>query len=270
MKYGYVASPRSIFKSVFKLRAGELLELDIRDKQLNWTVKKYWSPSQDPLDSIPDSPHEFLEMIEELLIDSVKIRMISDVPLGAFLSGGIDSSLVCALMAKVATSPIKTFSIGFHESGFDEAVFAKKVAEHLNTEHHEKYLTGTAALELIDRIPTIYSEPFADSSQLPTYLVSQFARENVTVVLSGDGGDELFSGYSRYEKVLAGWKSKKQLKRTNDHRRSERRRNRGTRIDQSSRTVVCWSAFDFPGERKRSFGVNWNDETRTIFRTTTN
>ena len=208
IKYGYIAAPRSIFKSVFKLRAGELLRLDCKRENQAWQLEKYWSPSQSSPDSIPDSTAEYLEMIEELLIDSVKIRMISDVPLGAFLSGGIDSSLVCALMAKVASGPVKTFSIGFHESGFDEAVFAKKVAAHLKTDHHEKYLTGKDSLDLIEKIPDVYTEPFADSSQVPTYLVSQFARENVTVALSGDGGDELFSGYRRFGEVLSGWKSK--------------------------------------------------------------
>lgn len=212
LKFGYVSSPRSIFRTVKKLRAGEYAELDGRGSELRVETKRYWQPSQCELGDLPEDANEFVSMIEEILTDSVKIRMLSDVPIGAFLSGGIDSSLVCALMQKVSDAPIKTFSIGFNESGFDEAVYAKKVAEHLGTDHHELYLTGEKAIELVDKIPTVYSEPFADSSQLPTYLVSQFARQSVTVALSGDGGDELFSGYSRYEKVLAAWKSNQTVK----------------------------------------------------------
>lgn len=211
LKYGYVSAPRSIFKSIRKLRAGELVEVRIKENAVVETAQEfYWHPQPDD-SGLPDTSDQFLEFLEQLLSDSVRIRMISDVPLGAFLSGGIDSSLVCALMAKQASGPVKTFSIGFKEAEFDEAVYARKIAKHLGTEHHELYLTGSDSMDLIEKMPDVYNEPFADSSQLPTYLVSQFARQNVTVALSGDGGDELFSGYTRYQRVLSGWDAKESL-----------------------------------------------------------
>ncbi|HEY6049983.1 MAG TPA: asparagine synthase (glutamine-hydrolyzing), partial [Thermoanaerobaculia bacterium] len=195
LRFQYVPSPRSIYRGISKLPPGYFLELE----EGRLRTERYWDPIAIAAKGISSATEGELEArFESLLSEAVRYRMIADVPLGAFLSGGVDSSAVVALMKENATGPVKTFSIGFEEKALDESPHARAVAAHLRTEHHEKICTMRDALDLIPRIPVHYDEPFADSSAIPTMLVSKFAREHVTVALSGDGGDELFWGYQRY------------------------------------------------------------------------
>ena len=203
-----VPAPYSIFNDIHKLLPGHTLTLSSANEPA--TPKPYWQPSavfqscvNDKL-QIPDS--EIVEELSNLLTTSVANQLLADVPVGAFLSGGVDSSLVVALMQQCSTSAVKTFSIGFDNEQYNEAKFAAKVAEHLGTEHTEHYVSAKEAQEVIPYLPSIYDEPFSDVSQIPTYLVSKLARQSVTVSLSGDAGDELFAGYGRYNETLSRWK----------------------------------------------------------------
>lgn len=198
--HGYYTSPNTVFNDVYKLEPGSFLCFD--GKKL--TLKKYWDLKEIFKSKTKENLNEeiFLEKLNDLLISSIKYRMISDVPIGTFLSGGIDSSLVTAIMQHLSSQSIKTFTIGFYEDQFNEAIYAKKISEYLGTLHHEEYLSIKEALKLIDLLPEYYDEPFGDSSALPTMLVSKIAKKNVTVALSGDGGDELFCGYKNYDFVF--------------------------------------------------------------------
>jgi asparagine synthase (glutamine-hydrolysing) len=209
MRHNYVPSPHCIYKGLYKLQAGCILTL--ASDGATPQVRRYWSAKEiarrGQVSPLQASEAEAIEELHQLLLQAVKLRMIADVPLGAFLSGGIDSSTVVALMQAQSQRPIKTFTIGFHEEGYNEAIDAKRVAEHLCTDHTELYLTSKDALDVIPLLPTMYDEPFSDSSQIPTYLVSKLARRSVTVSLSGDGGDELFGGYNRYSLTRRIWNS---------------------------------------------------------------
>ncbi|MFT6583663.1 MAG: asparagine synthase (glutamine-hydrolyzing) [Alphaproteobacteria bacterium] len=200
MRHNYIPGPFSIYKGVNKLQPGHILRVSVDNPTP--VIDVYWS-MDDVVDQGRQAPFsgsdgDALEALETLFTDAVSRRMTADVPLGAFLSGGIDSSTVVALMQANSTRPVKTFSIGFNEDGFDEAVHAKAVAAHLGADHTELYVTPDEARAVIPKLPDYYDEPFADSSQIPTYLVSAMTRKHVTVALSGDGGDELFTGYNRY------------------------------------------------------------------------
>jgi len=202
LRYGYVPDPLSIYLGVAKLSPGMMLSVSSDQPATQVAPVPYWS-LHDVAESGVAEPfrgtkQEAVDALEALLLDSVKIRMQSDVPLGAFLSGGVDSSTIVALMQAQNASPVRTFTIGFHDERHDEAKYAADVARHLNTEHTELYLTPDEAMAVIPRLPRLYDEPFADTSQIPTYLVSELARHQVTVALSGDAGDELFGGYRRH------------------------------------------------------------------------
>ena len=197
LHYEYVPAPRTIFQKTYKLLPGQYLIYDGQEM----TSHTYWGlPERRPDEEKGKGKGEIeaLSELDDLLTQAISDRLISDVPLGALLSGGIDSSLVVALMQKVSKSPVRTFSIGFREPGYNEAPWASEVAKHLGTDHTELYITPQEALDVIPNLPEIYDEPFADASAVPTFLVSHLARSQVTVALSGDGGDEQFAGYVRY------------------------------------------------------------------------
>ncbi|MGH9905980.1 MAG: asparagine synthase (glutamine-hydrolyzing), partial [Pyrinomonadaceae bacterium] len=188
---GYVPDPLSIFRNVYKLPPGHYLTFT--DRQV--TVKEYWDFEFQPTKSHDEDV--YVEELRALLDESVRLRLISDVPLGAFLSGGIDSSTVVGLMARHMGQPVKTFSIGFLEDSYNELKYARLTAKKFGTDHHEFFVTPDIC-GVVDELAWHFDEPFADSSAIPTYMVSKLARDHVTVVLSGDGGDELFAGYTRY------------------------------------------------------------------------
>lgn len=202
MQFGYVPGPFSIYKGIFKLRQGTMLKLD-RSAQPGELPPScpYWELTSFVLPTNCErrfSDSEVVDRFETLLNASVKQQMLSDVPLGAFFSGGLDSSLIVSLMQKHSTERVKTFTIGFREAGYNEADYARDIAHYLGTDHTELYVTPQDAMDIIPQLPCIYDEPFADNSQLPTILLSRLTRQQVTVALSGDGGDELFGGYNRY------------------------------------------------------------------------
>lgn len=200
LNYSYIPSPYSIFKGIYKLPPGNFACVD---ENKNVKQIKYWSLPDKVIENVNNRQNHFslnesTQTLNNLLNDAVKLRTIADVPVGTFLSGGVDSSLISAIMQSQSHSKIRTFTIGFKEKEFNEANYAKKIAEHLGTDHHELILTADDLTAVIPNIPHIYDEPFADSSQIPTFLISQLAKSKVKVCLSGDGGDELFGGYNKY------------------------------------------------------------------------
>jgi asparagine synthase (glutamine-hydrolysing) len=204
LRHCYIPAPYSIYKGIKKLLPGTYVEVRLGDDANSPSLvpKSYWSIEEVVARSLENpftgSDEQAVRALDSQLKQSIGLQMIADVPLGAFLSGGVDSSAVVALMQTQSSVPIKTFSIGLNEAGYNEALYAKAVAQHLGTEHTELYVSAAEAMGAIPLLGKMYDEPFADSSQIPTFLVSQIAKQQVTVTLSGDGGDELFCGYNRY------------------------------------------------------------------------
>lgn len=216
MRHNYIPAPYSIYRGISQLRPGCILHLGEEGASAQ-SIVRYWSAREvaerGAREPFSGSEGDAIEALDALLREAIGLRMIADVPLGAFLSGGIDSSTVVALMQAQSSIPVKTFTIGFNEAGYDEAKYAQAVAAHLGTDHTELYITPEEARSVIPSLPAIYDEPFADSSQIPTYLVSRLARTRVTVSLSGDGGDELFGGYTRYSLAENLWSKMRYLPR---------------------------------------------------------
>lgn len=207
LRHNHIPAPYSIYEGIAKLPQASLLTVSLAEPEPK--ISCYWSAAEKAEAGVrapfEGTVEQAVDELEALLKNAIGQQMMADVPLGAFLSGGVDSSTVVALMQAQSERPVKTFSIGFHEAGFNEAEHAKSVAAHLGTDHTELYVTAEQAMAVIPRLPQIYDEPFADSSQIPTFLVSQLARDKVTVSLSGDAGDELFCGYNRYTVVDRLW-----------------------------------------------------------------
>ena len=199
-KYGYIPEPNSILKNISKLEAGSILEFNLEIKELK--IKKYWTPKTvSKKDEIKDE-REILKNLDQLILNSVELRMIADFPAGIFLSGGIDSSLIASYMSKISPNKINSFTIGFENKVFDEAIYAKKIAKHLGLNHHEFILKDDDVYNILINYEGLYDEPFGDISILPMALLSKKTKKYSKVVLSADGGDELFFGYEKYKKIL--------------------------------------------------------------------
>lgn len=217
LRHNCIPAPHSIYQGIEKLRPGYWLQLPLAEPEKAKMARPqaYWHFNEIVESGLANpftgSPEQAVDTLESALMESIGGQMLSDVPLGAFLSGGIDSSTVVALMQAQSSRPVKTFTIGFDDAGYNEATHAKAVAKHLGTEHTEIYMQPEDALSVIPKLPSIYCEPFSDSSQIPTFLVSQLARQHVTVALSGDGGDELFGGYNRYLMAHQVWNKSRKL-----------------------------------------------------------
>lgn len=215
LKHNYIPAPYSIYQGIEKLPAGQYVQIKKGDLRSDVQLKSYWSLNQAIEAGIANpfqgTDIEATNLLEQTISQAVKGQMLADVPLGAFLSGGVDSSTIVALMRQQSTQSVRTFAIGFDEPGYNEAEYAKEVARHLGTDHTELYVRAQDALDLVPRMSEIYCEPFADSSQLPTFLVSRLAKEHVTVALSGDAGDELFGGYNAYQFAPKIWNKLKLL-----------------------------------------------------------
>jgi asparagine synthase (glutamine-hydrolysing) len=215
LRHLYVPTPRSIYEGVRKLPPATVLEIDASGRERE---TRYWVleeiVARGKANPIAGSHEEMVDLFAQQMTEVVREEMVSDVPLGCFLSGGIDSTLVTALMQSVSDQPIRTFTIGFEDAAFNEAEYAKRIAAHLGTSHTEHYVTPEEALSVVPRLPQLYDEPFADSSQIPTFLVAQLARRHVTVALSGDGGDEMLKGYPRYESAPRVWRSLDRIPRS--------------------------------------------------------
>jgi asparagine synthase (glutamine-hydrolysing) len=277
---GYVPAPRSIFQEISKLEPGTILTVDGREETGQTSIERYWSyrkvVESGLANPLPNEEAACREL-ESALIAAIQGQSVADVPVGVFLSGGIDSSTIVALWRKHSSRELRTYSMGFEESGFDEAPHAKAVARHLGTVHHESYVTSAEARDVIPLLPTIYDEPFADPSQIPTWLMSKLARENVTVALSGDGGDELFGGYSRYRTAANLWRKMQRVPASMRHAvgaalgklpsgfwdrlAADRARFPGARLQ---RTFHRLEGVDSLAELYRSFRDEWTGEPSPV------
>lgn len=222
LRYGYIPDPKTIYARVSRLNPGEILSVPLElllrgyaQRDMARTSRRFWSVSDVIRDGRTNpwkgSFEEAKTELEQTLKEAVRLRMVSDVPLGALLSGGIDSTAVTLLMQRQSDRPVTTFSIGFREEEYDEAAYAREIAAYLGTDHHELYVTPAEARDVIPKLSSMYDEPFGDVSSIPTFLVARLARQHVTVALSGDGGDELFGGYSRYQLAARVWQWAKSL-----------------------------------------------------------
>lgn len=209
LRYGYVPGPASIYEGIEKVRPGTIVTIERREGRFHSKEESYWNAhsaiSRAKADGLGTDCNVLIDELDKALRTAVRGQMVADVPLGAFLSGGVDSSLIVALMQVESSAPVRTFTMGFEDPAYDEAPYAQSVAEHLGTSHTAVYVTERDVLDAVPRMAAIYDEPFADSSQIPTYLVAGIARRSVTVSLSGDGGDELFAGYHRYKTAATLW-----------------------------------------------------------------
>lgn len=217
LRHNCIPAPYSIYQGIEKLRPGYWLQLPLAEPEKAKMIRAqaYWRFNDiveaGVANPFSGTPEQAVDALESALMGSIGEQMLSDVPLGAFLSGGIDSSTIVALMQTQSSRPVKTFTIGFDDAGYNEATHAKAVAKHIGTEHTELYMQPEDALSVIPKLSSMYCEPFSDSSQIPTFLVSQLARKHVTVALSGDGGDELFGGYNRYLMAQQVWSKSRKL-----------------------------------------------------------
>jgi asparagine synthase (glutamine-hydrolysing) len=247
LRHNLIPAPHSIYQGIRKLLPASFVSFKLENLKPGTMPKpeRYWKLEA----QFGEHPNQTLEgaanELEKLLTAVISEQMISDVPLGAFLSGGIDSSTIVALMQKHASTPVKSFSIGFKEAGFNEAEHAAAVARHIGTEHTELYVSEQDALDVIPKLPQIYCEPFADSSQIPTYLVSKMTKQKVTVALSGDGGDELFCGYTRYPTMASAWHGRKAPK--------VRLKSLLSRLPETPAAALIKAAV--PSQRGRSIGA---------------
>ncbi|MDM5149278.1 asparagine synthase (glutamine-hydrolyzing) [Aeromonas salmonicida] len=215
LRHNYIPAPYTIYQGIEKLPAGQYVQIKKGQLRADVQLKVYWQLNHviehGLANPFSGTDTQATNLLEQTIRQAVSGQMLSDVPLGAFLSGGVDSSTVVALMQQQSKQPVRTFAIGFDEPGYNEAEYAKEVAQHLGTDHTELYVSAQDALDLVPRLPDIYCEPFADSSQLPTFLVSRMAKQHVTVALSGDGGDELFGGYNPYQFAPRVWSTLQRL-----------------------------------------------------------
>ena len=207
LQHAAIPEPYSIYENIYKLESGCSIKIDLKSGSTE--KNQYWSTqlkaNKSASSTLDISPENAVQKLEELLTNAVGLQMNADVPIGAFLSGGVDSSVIAALLQAQSETKINTFTIGFEQKEYNEAEYAKKVANHIGTNHHETYISEKEVLDIVPQIPKIYSEPFSESSEIPTYLVSKIAKQKVTVSLSGDAGDELFCGYSRYQLANRSW-----------------------------------------------------------------